>query len=122
VRLERLPDESLIVVRGGALEAEAIRADAERTFRRFGERGISVFAATTADELAALGQTLLRRYEVLTVTTAGSIRRAGLELRATFRRPHYTVMLPDSIADTDRLLRCENEQRMNPYFRREEAD
>lgn len=46
---------------------------------------MSVFAALTDEDLVALGQTLLRRYEALTVTTAGSIRRAGLELRATFR-------------------------------------
>jgi hypothetical protein len=77
------------------------------------------FAAPTDEDLAALGQTLLRRYEVLTVTTAGSIRRTGLELRATFRRPHYTVMLPDPIADVERLLRCDNKQRTNPHFREE---
>jgi hypothetical protein len=56
------------------------------------------------------------------VTTAGAIRRAGLELRPTFRRSHYTVMLPDLNADVDRLVGCENEQRVNPCFDREEAD
>ena len=121
VRGEELADDSLVVIRGGLLEAESLRADAEETFRRFGERGVSVLAASTPDDLDTLARTALRRYEQLTVTTAGALRRAELELRPTFRRPHYTVMLPDPAADVDRLVGCENEVWANPYFGREEA-
>jgi hypothetical protein len=49
--------------------------------------------------------------------TAGAIRRAGLELRPTFRRPHYTVMLPEPDRDIARLLACENEPRPNRHHR-----
>ncbi|HEV2068840.1 MAG TPA: hypothetical protein VGR26_03510 [Acidimicrobiales bacterium] len=48
-------------------------------------------------------------------------RRAGLERRPTFRRPHYSVMLPDLAADVERLTSGENEQRLNPHFQCEEA-
>lgn len=110
-----------MVIRGGMLDKSSLRADAERTFRRFGERGVSVLAAPTDDDLDLLARTVLRRYEQLTVTSAGAIRRAGLELRPTFRRPHYTVMLPHLDA-VERLTSCENEQRLNRHFQQEEAE
>ncbi|MGH3370184.1 MAG: hypothetical protein ACRDPR_09285 [Nocardioidaceae bacterium] len=81
-----------------------------------------MLAAPTDEELDTLARTILRRYEKLTVTTAGAIRRAGLELRPTFRRPHYSVMLPDLDTDVDRLIRCENEERSNPHYAGREAD
>jgi len=122
VRRESLADDSLVVVRGGALERDELVADAERAFRRFGEHAISVLAARSEKELDALASTTLRGYELLTITTAGAIRRAGLELRPTFRRPHYSVMLPELNADVDRLVRCENEEWTNPHYARREAD
>lgn len=121
VRLEGAADDALVVVRGGEFDATAIRADAERTFRRFGERGVSVLAAPNSDDLDSLARTVLRRYRQLRVTTAGEIRRSGLEIRPTFRRPHYTVMLPNA-GDVERLIGCKNEERPNPYYGREEAD
>ena len=83
---------------------------------------LSVLAARSEKELDALASTTLRGYELLTITTAGAIRRAGLELRPTFRRPHYSVMLPEPNADVDRLVRCENEEWTNPHYARREAD
>lgn len=82
-----MADDSLVVIRGGMLNKSSLRPDAERTFRRFGERGVSVLAAPTDDDLDLLARTVLRRYEQLTVTSAGAIRRAGLELRPTFHPP-----------------------------------
>lgn len=64
---------------------------------------------------------MLRRYAELTLTAAGAIRRAGLELRPTFRRPHYTVMLPNLVTDIDRLVQCDNEVRRNSHFEGEEG-
>ena len=46
----------------------------------------------------------------------GTLRAAGLEVRPAFRRPHYTVMLPDLDADLDRLLACDNVVRDNPHY------
>ncbi len=43
------------------------------------------------------------------------------ELRPTFRRPHYSVMPPALDEDVERLLRCENEPRINPYFDADEV-
>jgi hypothetical protein len=55
------------------------------------------------------------------VVTAGALRRSGIELRPTFRRPHYTVMLPDLDEDVFRLIRCDNERRVNDRYQPEEV-
>ena len=84
-----------MVIRGGTLDKSSLRADAERTFRRFGERGVSVLSAPTDKDLDLLARTVLRRHKQLTVTSAGAIRKAALELRPTFRRPHHAKMSSD---------------------------
>jgi hypothetical protein len=62
-----------------------------------------------------LARDRLAQFEVLVLMTAGTIRRAGLELRPTFRRPHDTIMLVDLDRDIDRLMSCEKVQRANQY-------
>jgi hypothetical protein len=121
VRREPAPDDGLLLVRGDELEAETLRRDAVRTHRRFGEYGVSVLGAWSEADIDELAAGLLRRFEVLTVMTAGALRQSGIELRPTFRRPHYTVMLPDVDEDILRLLRCENERRVNDHYRPEEV-
>lgn len=85
-------------------------------YRRFGEYGISVLAAADEDALDAIAATTLRLESALTLMPAGAIRAAGLELRPTFRRPHYTMMLPALDEDLDRLVACENVVQVNPHF------
>ena len=108
LRLRREPraDDSLVVLRGGLLDEETLRRDARMALARFGEYGISVLAApdeTVFDRLAAGS---LRAYAQLTLTTAGAIRGTGLELRPTFRRPHYTVMFAELDRDVARSRRA----------------
>jgi hypothetical protein len=121
VRPEQLADDTLIVVRGGLLDIDTLRVDADRAFMRFGEYGISVLAAPDEAAINELGRTILRLNEVLTLMRAGDIRQQGLELRPTFRRPHFTVLLPNLEADLIRLASCENVVRRNPYFESPEA-
>ena len=81
---------------------------------RFETPDIPVFAAPdpALDELA---RGRLARFEVLTLITAGTLRAAGLEIIATFRRPHHTVLLPDLGNDLRRLLSCDSEIRPNRH-------
>ena len=116
-RRERLADDAPVVVRGGELSGVELRGDAIRTFRRFGEYGVSVLAAPTSEDLEELERSTLQRFEVVTLMAVGTIRAAGLELVPTFRRPHYTVLLPELDSDIERLLGCNNEIRRNPHFR-----
>lgn len=117
IRQEQLADDALIVVRGGRLDVASARFDAVEAHRRFGEYGVSVFAADDEGAFDDLSRGRLNRFGLLTVMTAGAVRTAGLELRPTFRRPHYTIMLPDLDEDLLRLVGCENVVRPNPYFR-----
>ena len=83
--------------------------------------GVSVLGASTEADIDGLAGSPLRRFEVLSVMTAGALRRAGIELRPTFRRPHYMVMLPNLDEDIFRLLRCDNERRVNRCYEPEEV-
>lgn len=120
VRREPAPDYGLLLVRGDELAAETLRRDAIRTYRRFGEYGVSVLGASTEAGIDELAGGLLRRFEILTMMKSGALLGSGIELRPTFRRPHYTVMLPDPDEDIFRLLRCDNERRVNDYYKPEE--
>lgn len=117
-----MPDHALVLVRGGLLEATTLRSDAAAARVRFGEYGISVFGAADEQALDLLAAERLNRFDVLTVTTVGAIRRAGLEILPTFRRPHYTILLPDLDGDLRRLLECHNEVRLNPHFQPPETE
>ncbi|MGI8684175.1 MAG: hypothetical protein ACR2MO_03615 [Acidimicrobiales bacterium] len=121
LRREALADDALVVVRGGFLERARLRRDAELTHRRFGEHGISVLGAPDDESFDAIARTTLQRESVLTLIRVGTLRAAGLEVRPTFRRPHFTVMLPDLDSDLDRLLACDNEVRENPHHQLPEA-
>lgn len=82
---------------------------------RFGEYGVSVYAAPDAGSIDDVARTFLRTHRWLTITTVGDLRRAGLEILPTFRRPHCTVMLRDLHADVDRLLGCQTVVAVNPH-------
>lgn len=120
-RQEEIADDALVVVRGGHLDRARLRRDATLTFRRFGDYGVSVLAAPDHAALDLLAATTLQRERVLTLVRMGTLRAADLEVRPTFRRPHYTVMLPDLEADLNRLVACDNEVRENPHYVAPEA-
>lgn len=79
---DELTDETVIVVRGGALLREALEVDASRAFKAYGVHSISVFAAdgVTVDRLAQ--QMPLVRFELLTLMTVGTVRAGGTSSRA----------------------------------------
>jgi hypothetical protein len=113
---DRLDDDATIVIRGGALEAVALRADAQRYHDIYGDYGISVFAArdATVDELAQVAP--LVRFEILTLVRVGYLRAAGFRLDPTGRNPrHFTVVFDDLELGVDALVSCEHLSWVNPY-------
>ena len=113
---DALDDDDEVVLRGGLLDAEIVRADAQRMSDVYGTFGISVFALRGAmiDELAQ--QVPLVRFPQLPLVTVGALRRAGLSLEATGRNPrHYTVILPDLERGVVALSECECRVWLNPY-------
>jgi len=113
---DELGDDEEIVLRGGRLADEIIRADAQRMHDVYGTFGVSVFAlrGATIDELAQ--QSPLVRFAELTVVTVGALRSVGVRLEPTGRnRRHFTVMLDDLDAGTEALLSCRHQVWINPY-------
>lgn len=113
---DQLDDDDTIVIRGGDLDAEALRADADRYHAIYGEYGISVFAArdATVDELAQ--QAPLVRFEILTLVRAGALRALGFRLEPTGRNPrHFTVAFDDLDRGVEALRSCEHRSWTNPY-------
>ncbi|MGH9190098.1 MAG: hypothetical protein ACRD0Q_08715 [Acidimicrobiales bacterium] len=121
LRREDVADDALVVVRGGELDKARLVRDATLTYRRFGEYGISVLAAPDEAALDLLASTTLQREPLLTLMRMGALRAAALEVRPTFRRPHFTIVLTDLDADLDRLRACDNEVRDTPYYVAPEA-
>ncbi len=111
-----LRDDTVVVVRGGALLGERLAADAMRAFDVYGVYAISVFSAdgVTVNDLAQVPP--LVRFELLTIMNAGTIRAAGLRLVATGRhRHHHSIEFDDLEAGLARLLACEHRTQLNPY-------
>ena len=113
---DSLDDEDVVVVRGGELDPEVLRADAVRYHDIYGVFGISVFAAhgITVDELAQ--QPPLVRFELLTLVHVGVLRAAGLRIEPSGHNPrHYTVAFDDLDSGVRQLTGCEHERWSNPY-------
>jgi hypothetical protein len=122
VKLRRLregdvvEDGEIVVVRGGELDLEVLRADALRYHSVYSSYGISVFAVrgTTLDELAQ--QVPLVRFARLTLIKVAEVRRAGLRLEPTGRNPcHYTVGFDDLDQGITALADCGHQVIPNPY-------
>lgn len=116
---DHLDDDATVVIRGGRLEPNALRTDAQRYHDIYGTFGISVFAARDAavDELAQ--QVPLVRFEELTLMRVGVLRAAGFRLEPTGRNPrHFTVAFDDLHSGVAALLACEHRSWTNPYHER----
>jgi hypothetical protein len=115
---DEISDDEEVVVRGGELEANSLRADALRSHAVYGTYSISVFALrdATLDELAQ--ESPLIRFAHLTLTTAREIRSAGLRLEPTGRNRHYFSVVFDDLEDgVASLRRCHHQVWANPYHR-----
>lgn len=113
---DRLDDADTIVIRGGGLDPDVVRADALRYHSIYGEYGISVFAArdATVDELAQ--EAPLVRFEILTLVRVGVLREAGFRLEPTGRNlRHFTVAFDDLDSGVAALEACEHRSWQNPY-------
>ena len=113
---DELHDDEMLVVRGGELDPDLLRADARRNHAIYGTYGVSVFAlrGATLDELAQ-GPPLVR-FERLVLMTVRAIRSAGLSLEPTGRNPHHFDIGFDELdSGVLRLCSCEHRMVMNPY-------
>ncbi len=113
---DRLDDDETIVIRGGRLDPEVLRADAQQYHAIYGDYGLSVFVVRgiSVDELAQLVP--LVRFEVLTLIRVGVLRAAGFRLDPTGRNPrHFTLLFDDLDAGVAALVSTEHHSWANPY-------
>jgi len=123
VRVEPLPHEARILVRGGPDTVTKLTAHAERVRRAFvldGDPvlGISVFAALDDIGPASLDGILsgkLPTYRVVHLVKAGLLTEAGFELLPTFGRPHMTLLLT-SVDEVASLLELLGPAQHNPRY------
>jgi hypothetical protein len=123
VRVEPLPREATILVRGGPDTVAKLTAHAERVRRAFvldGDPvlGVSVFAALDDIGPASLEGILsgkLPTYRVVHLVKAGLLTEAGFELLPTFGRPHITLLLT-SVDQVESLLQLLGPPQANPRY------
>ena len=124
LRSETVPDDSVVVVRGGPTSIEKLAAHAARTHGAYvldGQPllGISVFCALDDIGPSSLDGLLQRfaPYRAIHLPLAGDLRSAGFEMLASFRRPHYTVSL-GTLDELPQLLDALGKAEPNPYHGR----
>lgn len=111
-----LDDGDIMLVRGGELDPEVLRADALRYHAIYGSFGISVFAARGITVAEMSQQVPLIRFGQLALIKVAEVRRAGLRLEPTGRNPlHYTVGFDDLDNGVTQLIGCDHLVTPNPY-------
>jgi hypothetical protein len=111
-----LENGDIVLVRGGDLDPDILRADAGRYHSIYGVYGVSVFAVhdVTVDELAQ--QVPLIRFDRLSLLMVRDVLSAGLRLEPTGRNPrHYTVSFDDLEDGVQRLVSCPPQVMPNAY-------
>ncbi len=126
LRDERVPDDSVVVVRGGPATLAKLAGHAQRTHAAFvldGQPlwGVSVFCALDDIGPSSL-EGLLQRfssYRAVHLPRAGELRDARFELLPSFARPHFTVrLMGDGPEELSRLLDGFGAAQPNPYHGR----
>jgi len=111
-----LEDGDIVLVRGGDLDPDILRADAARYYSIYGGYGISVFAVrgATVEELAQ--QVPLVRFDRLSLLKVRDLLAAGMRLEPTGRNlRHFTVGFDDLEGGVQRLASCPHQVVPNAY-------
>ncbi len=109
LRGEPPPDNAVIVVRSGVLEQRSdtdLGDKASENHDDYGFWGLSVLVVAESG-VTALCETdpRVRRYNRVSLSTVGRVRRAGFPLLDTGDAPHFDIVLPDLESATLQRLR-----------------
>jgi hypothetical protein len=121
LRTQSLPDDAVVVVRGGehSLEDANLERSVADCWNSYGFFGLSVFADPASGDLAELArQTPLARRRLIRTARVGTLRQAGFEVMPTFKNPyHFSIVMPDAVALTfARMRACFGPPVPNPGF------
>lgn len=121
LRVEELPADATIIVRGGRDTVDKLLLHALRTARAWSLDGqpllgISVFAVLDRP-LDELLRERFATFRTVYLPTVHSLSAAGFDLLPTGRRPHFTVRLQSADAnERQRLLVALGPARDNPAY------
>lgn len=124
IRDEDVPDDAVVVVRGGPLTAAKLVEHARREMARYTFRGrplVSVSVDLTVFDwtMEAILRELMWSRSTYATATVGSLRSSRYELVPTFSVPHYDLLLPEPTEDAaGRLLSVFGDAVPNPYRQR----
>ena len=121
LRIDHLPADATVVVRGGRDTADKLLSHAQRTARAWSLDGhpllgISVFVVLDRT-LDALLNERFSTFRTVYLPTVEGLIAAGFELHPTGRRPHFTVQLRNADeAEVARLLVALGPASDNPAY------
>jgi hypothetical protein len=127
IRDDTPPEDTTVVVRGGPNSIEKLVRHAVRMNRAYqldGRAfwGVSVFLALDETGEASISGLLsgrMRTFRIVHTPILGQLHTAGFEVLPTFRRPHFTLVIPDAAPGTlERLLSALGPGAVNPYHER----
>jgi hypothetical protein len=119
IRDEQPPPDDWLVLRGGTNSLAVLRATIDRSRDIFGRLLVSVVVINEDQLHQALSSRALIGYRTVSFCMVSEVRNLGYLLAPTFRRPHYSIELPDtSDAKMHALVDMLSERMENPFYER----
>jgi len=118
LRSTPIPATGYLIVRGEETDTDQLRQSAHRFLERYPGWhlfGVSGFYAPSEAAVAAICAEKLPMWEFITVYRVEDLLASGLDIEATGRTPHVTMLHADLDELVERLTHSVHERRQNPY-------
>ncbi len=124
LRSDALPDDAVLLLRGGPITVEKLAEHAARQMREFSWNQEPMASVSVDGTVAGWTAELLLRERLwsrsqFATATVGEVRAAGLVVLSTHAAPHFDIVLGDaSLAEAARLVAIFGTPEDNPFKRR----
>ncbi len=124
VRPGELPDDAVLLLRGGPVTVAKLVEHAARQQREFSLRGAPMASISVDGTVAGWTEELILRERMwsrsqFATATVAAVRAAGFEVLPTHRAPHFDIVLADaSPAEAAKLIQVFGDAEDNLFKRR----